>query len=78
MGTAIPLTNERWATRSVVYVHLIPPGAADTAHYRLHIPESAGDKISLHAKLNYRKFTWFNTYFRLRRRATRSLLEILR
>src|SRR5437879_4356634 len=23
-----------WATRSVVYVHLIPPGAADTAHYR--------------------------------------------
>src|SRR5437879_3150272 len=30
-----------WATRSVVYVHLIPPGAADTAHYRLHIPENA-------------------------------------
>jgi len=23
-----------WATRSVVYVHLIPPGAADTAHFR--------------------------------------------
>ncbi len=52
-----------WATRSVVYVHLIPPGAADTAHFRLHIPESAGDKITLHAKLNYRKFTWFNTQF---------------
>ena len=52
-----------WATRSVVYVHLIPPGAADTAHYRLHIPENAGDKITLHAKLNYRKFTWFNTQF---------------
>jgi Flp pilus assembly protein TadD len=52
-----------WATRSVVYVHLIPPGAADTAHYRLHIPENAGDKITLHAKLNYRKFTWFNTHF---------------
>jgi Flp pilus assembly protein TadD len=52
-----------WATRSVVYVHLIPPGAADTAHFRLHIPESAGDKITLHAKLNYRKFTWFNTHF---------------
>src|SRR5439155_490671 len=28
-----------WATRSVVYVHLITPGAADTAHFRLHISE---------------------------------------
>jgi Flp pilus assembly protein TadD len=52
-----------WATRSVVYVHLIPPGAADTAHFRLRIPENAGDKITLHAKLNYRKFGWFNTHF---------------
>ena len=52
-----------WSTRSVVYVHLIPPGAADTAHFRLHIPENAGDRITLHAKLNYRKFTWFNTHF---------------
>jgi tetratricopeptide (TPR) repeat protein len=52
-----------WATRSVVYVHLIPPGAADTAHFRLHIPESAGNKITLHARLNYRKFSWFNTQF---------------
>ncbi len=52
-----------WATRSVVYVHLIPPGAADTAHFRLHVPESSGDKITLHAKLNYRKFSWFNTHF---------------
>jgi len=42
-----------WATRSVVYVHLIPPGAADTAHFRLHIPVNAGDEITLHAKLNY-------------------------
>jgi tetratricopeptide (TPR) repeat protein len=59
------LINKRnaWATRSVVYVHLIPPGAADTAHYRLHIPENSGDKITLHAKLNYRKFSWFNTHF---------------
>jgi Flp pilus assembly protein TadD len=47
----------------VVYVRLIPPGAADTVHYRLHVPENAGDKITLHAKLNYRKFTWFNTNF---------------
>jgi tetratricopeptide (TPR) repeat protein len=52
-----------WASRATVYVHLIPPGAADTAHYRLHIPENAGDKITLHAKLNYRKFMWWNTQF---------------
>jgi tetratricopeptide (TPR) repeat protein len=52
-----------WSTRSVVYVHLIPPGAADTAHYRLHIPDNTGDKITLHARLNYRKFSWFNTHF---------------
>jgi len=52
-----------WSTRSVVYVHLIPPGAADTVHYRLHIPESAGNKITLHARLCYRKFAWWNTQF---------------
>src|ERR1051325_5461980 len=52
-----------WSTRSVVYVHLIPPGAADTVHYRLHIPENAGDKITLHTRLCYRKFAWWNTQF---------------
>jgi len=44
-------------------VHLIPPGAADTVHYRLHVPENCGDKITLHAKVNYRKFMWFNNQF---------------
>jgi tetratricopeptide (TPR) repeat protein len=52
-----------WAGRATMYVRLIPPGAADTAHFRLHIPESAGDKITLSAKLNYRKFMWWNTQF---------------
>jgi tetratricopeptide (TPR) repeat protein len=52
-----------WANRATVYVHLIPPGAADTAHFRMHIPENAGEKITLHAKLNYRKFMWWNTQF---------------
>src|SRR4029077_13296186 len=52
-----------WANRAVMYAHLIPPGAADTAHFRLHIPESVGEKITLHAKLNYRKFMWWNTQF---------------
>ena len=57
-----------WATRAVVYVHLIPPGAADTIHYRLKIPPNAGDKITLTARMCYRKFSWWNTHFSLRRR----------
>jgi tetratricopeptide (TPR) repeat protein len=52
-----------WATRAVVYVHLIPPGAADTVHFRLQIPSNAGDKLTLHARLCYRKFSWWNTQF---------------
>jgi tetratricopeptide (TPR) repeat protein len=50
-----------FAARSVAYVRLIPPGAADTVHYRLQIPPDAGDRITITAKLNYRKFAWFNT-----------------
>jgi tetratricopeptide (TPR) repeat protein len=52
-----------WSSRATVFVHLIPPGAADTVHFHMHIPENAGDKINLHAKLNYRKFMWWNTHF---------------
>jgi tetratricopeptide (TPR) repeat protein len=52
-----------WSTRAAVYVHLIPPGAADTAHFRLHVPENSGSKITLHARLCYRKFAWWNTQF---------------
>jgi len=52
-----------WSARATVYVHLIPPGAADTAHFRLKIPPDSGSRISLHAKLNYRKFMWWNTQF---------------
>ena len=51
-----------WATRAVVYVRLIPPGAADTVHYRVHIPENAGNKVTFHARLCYRKFTWYGTH----------------
>src|SRR4051794_27988773 len=50
-----------WSARSVAYVRLIPPGAADTIHYRLQMPEDAGDRIYLKAKVNYRKFAWWNT-----------------
>jgi tetratricopeptide (TPR) repeat protein len=50
-----------WSSRSVAYVRLIPPGAADTVHYRLQIPEDAGSRITVTAKINYRKFAWWNT-----------------
>jgi tetratricopeptide (TPR) repeat protein len=52
-----------WSTRAVVYVRLIPPGAADTVHFRMKIPETTGSKITLTARLCYRKFSWFNTQF---------------
>jgi tetratricopeptide (TPR) repeat protein len=57
------LINKRnaWATRTILYARTIPPGAADTVHYRLFVPEDCGDKIYLHAKLNYRKFNWWHT-----------------
>ena len=50
-----------WAARSVAYVRLIPPGAADTIHYRLDVPKDVSGKIHLKAKVNYRKFAWWNT-----------------
>ncbi len=50
-----------WATRSVAYVRLIQPGAADTVHYRMEVPPDAGSRIHLKAKVNYRKFAWWNT-----------------
>jgi tetratricopeptide (TPR) repeat protein len=59
-GNAINKRNA-WAARSVLYVRLIPPGAADTVHFRLNVPENCGDRLTLKAKLNYRKFAWWNT-----------------
>lgn len=50
-------------TRSLLYVRLIPPGAADVAHYRVHIPKDAKGPITLIAHLNYRKFTDYFTKY---------------
>ncbi|PYV18816.1 MAG: hypothetical protein DMG21_03795 [Acidobacteria bacterium] len=50
-----------WSTRALMYTRLIPPGAANTAHFRLKIPQNPGDRITITAKLNYRKFSWWNT-----------------
>jgi len=50
-----------WSAHATVYAHLIPPGAADTVHFLVKVPKDCGDKITFTAKLNYRKFDWWNT-----------------
>jgi tetratricopeptide (TPR) repeat protein len=52
-----------WQSRSLLYAHLIPPGAADVAHYLVKVPAGAKGKIHFTAKLNYRKFSWYYTHF---------------
>ena len=49
--------------RSVLYVKLIPPGAADVAHFRLTIPKDAKGPVTVTAKLNYRKFSHYFTQY---------------
>jgi len=63
-GGANPINKRNaWQTRSVLYVRLIPPGAADVAHYLVKVPPSARGPIRFTAKLNYRKFAWYYTQF---------------
>ncbi|MEO7648828.1 MAG: multiheme c-type cytochrome, partial [Bryobacteraceae bacterium] len=63
-GDGNPINKRNaWQARSVLYVRLIPPGAADVAHYRVKIPKDAKGPITLSAKLNYRKFSHFYTQF---------------
>ena len=52
-----------WQARSLLYVRLIPPGAADVAHYLVKVPQDAHGPIQFTAKLNYRKFSWYYTQF---------------
>ncbi|HKE26615.1 MAG TPA: tetratricopeptide repeat protein [Bryobacteraceae bacterium] len=52
-----------WQARSLLYVRLIPPGAADVAHYLVRIPKSAHGPIRFTARLNYRKFAWYYSHF---------------
>ena len=48
----------------MLYVRLIPPGAADVAHYRVQMPQGrAAARSRFTAKLNYRKFAWYYTQF---------------
>jgi len=59
------LINKRnaWQSRSVLYTRLIPPGAADTVHFRLRVPKDVQGPITLDARLNYRKFSHYYTQF---------------
>jgi Flp pilus assembly protein TadD len=52
-----------WQARSTLYVKLIPPGAADVAHYLVRVPKDARGPLTFTAKLNYRKFSWYYTQF---------------
>ncbi len=44
-----------WDRRTPVYVRFIPPGAADTVHYRFAVPPGVRGPVTLRARLNYRK-----------------------
>ncbi len=59
------MINKRnaWQSRTTLYAHLIPPGAADTVHYLVHVPKDAKGHLHFTAKLNYRKFSWYYTHF---------------
>jgi tetratricopeptide (TPR) repeat protein len=52
-----------WQARSVLYTRMIPPGAADVVHYRMRVPKNARSPITLTARLNYRKFSYYYTQF---------------
>jgi len=63
-GEGNPINKRNaWQMRTVLYVRLIPPGAADVAHYRLRIPKNVQGPITLTAKLNHRKFSHYYTQF---------------
>ena len=63
-GAGNPIDKRNaWQARSLLYVRLIPPGAADVVHYLVKTPSDAKGPIRLTAKLNYRKFSWYYTQF---------------
>ncbi len=63
-GQSNPIDKRNaWQARSLLYVRLIPPGAADVAHYLVDIPKDARGPIEFTARLNYRKFSWYYTQF---------------
>jgi tetratricopeptide (TPR) repeat protein len=63
-GDGNPINKRNaFQARSVLYVHAIQPGAADSVHYLMRIPKDAKGPITITAKLNHRKFSWYYTQF---------------
>ena len=63
-GAGNPINKRNaWQSRSLLYAHLIPPGAADVAHFLVKVPPGAKGKLHFTAKMNYRKFSWYYTHF---------------
>jgi Flp pilus assembly protein TadD len=63
-GAGNPINKRNaWQTRSVLYVRLIPPGAADTVHFLLTIPPDVVGPVTLVSRLNYRKFSDYYNKF---------------
>ena len=63
-GEGNPINKRNaWQTRSVLYARMIPPGAADTVHFRLDVPKDVKGPITLDAKLNHRKFAEYYNRF---------------
>lgn len=61
-GEGNPINKRNaWQARALFYVRLIPPGAADTVHYRVKLPKDVKGPVTFTAKLNYRKFSHFYT-----------------
>jgi tetratricopeptide (TPR) repeat protein len=52
-----------WQAKSTFLVRLIPPGAADTVHFKVKIPKDAKGPIQFHLKLNHRKFSHYYNQF---------------
>jgi tetratricopeptide (TPR) repeat protein len=60
-----------------LYGHQIPPGAGQTVHYRLDVPEQSDAPIEITARLLYRKFdTEFLDYIRADRDPLRDPLSL--
>jgi Tetratricopeptide repeat/Cytochrome c554 and c-prime len=61
-GNSINKRNA-WAARALVYARLIPPGAADVARFQVVLPRDVKGPLTFTARMNYRKFSWYNTQF---------------
>jgi tetratricopeptide (TPR) repeat protein len=63
-GGSNPINKRNaWQARSLFYARLIPPGAADVAHFLVKLPRDVQGPVTITARLNYRKFSWYYTQF---------------